>query len=812
MSPAQRFVLLVALLGWTLDAGAQWTNRYPKVTGFNHHVYLEGYDMPVVSVGRTDPAPSPDDRWLAFASRGWLWIQDLTTGEARRLTRGAALDARPAWSPDGRTIAFVRDDTKDTSLVSIDVASGEEKVLVDTDAIDLDPVYARDGRSLFYASAIAGDLDLYRLDLATGATTRLTEDRGNELRPQPLPGDDRVVFLAKQGSRDTVNVLTLGDRSRRTIAEGAIASQMRPAADPSGRLVVVNVPDPDGWALWLYDVEGGPPIQLTRGRGMPIMAAWGGDGSMVYFVESDDSRTFQIARIARVGGLTTPVPTLAWTWGEPTARLRIRTTQGTAPRPSRLHVADRDGHPVLPDSGPSWFDGQNGLAFFYSPGTIELEVPAGTVHIQATAGFTTPLVTATAQAKAGEVVTTDLTLAPLANPQADGWYSGDLHFHLNYGGPYALDPPDLLPMMRGEDLDVATPLMANLHTRVLDREWFSWSHPTLPIIQFGQEIRPHFLGHTGAIGIATPYFPWFWGPGYPVFGRDDRPGGDALTFVKRQGGVNAYVHPVSRPGPFTPGQPPTGLPLALVPDALAGDVDTIEVACLWSDELGTSDAWYRLLNVGIPIAPSAGTDVMTNFHRTMAVGTTRVFVKVDGPLTIGRYLESLRAGRSYVTSGPLLTFSAMGSTPGGTIAARTGVDVPWQLTVTSPIAFETVEILVNGQVAWTGKGLAAAGRQTWSGTVKAPAGGWIAARVRGGSIQWPAMDSYPFAHTGAIWFSTVGSIDPDAARAAARDLLAWMDVADKRLADGYTGADIPRLKERFAAARRRLDALAAGRP
>jgi hypothetical protein len=118
-----------------------------------------------------------------------------------------------------------------------------------------------------------------------------------------------------------------------------------------------------------------------------------------------------------------------------------------------------------------------------------------------------------------------------------------------------------------------------------------------------------------------------------------------------------------------------------------------------------------------------------------------------------------------------------------------------------------LEVIVNGQVAWSDRGLDAPGRRTWSGSVRAPAGGWMAARVGGGAVRWPVMDSYPFAHTGAPWFGRVGSTDPESARAAARDLLALMDVADERLADGYAGAEIPTLRERFARARRMLEGL-----
>jgi len=75
-----------------------------------------------------------------------------------------------------------------------------------------------------------------------------------------------------------------------------------------------------------------------------------------------------------------------------------------------------------------------------------------------------------------------------------------------------------------------------------------------------------------------------------------------------------------------------------------------------SDEVGTEEAWYRLLNVGVPIALSAETDVFSNFYRSMAVGTARVYVRIEGELNLPSYLDGLRAGRSFVTTGPFLDF------------------------------------------------------------------------------------------------------------------------------------------------------------
>ena len=70
------------------------------------------------------------------------------------------------------------------------------------------------------------------------------------------------------------------------------------------------------------------------------------------------------------------------------------------------------------------------------------------------------------------------------------------------------------------------------------------------------------------------------------------------------------------------------------------------------------------------------------------------------------------------------------------------------------------------------------------------------------------IDSYPFAHTAPIWFNRIGSYDADSARRSSQDLLRWMDIAEKRLNEGYAGAQVTALQKRFIDARRRLETFA----
>ena len=808
--PVSAVVIAAIISGGAPPASAQWTNRYPRLAGYSHHVYAEGYELPLVTRGPVDAAQSPIDDRIVFASRGWLWMLD--GGTARRLTSGSAFDSRPAWSPDGGRIAFVQDDTRDTSIWELALATGELRELVQTPALDLDPAYTSDGTGLVYSSAAEGDLDIWLAALSGGVSERLTAEAGLELRPQPH-GDSFVYMAKTRAGGDEIRAA--GAAGERSVWAERIASQTRPALSPDGRVVALGAPTPDGWRLELLDLaQPGARIGLTATGRLPITPSWTRDGSAVLFSEADTRQTMRLYRVSRNGGEPVELEIDEWDWGTPTGRLRVRTriAGGHGFAAARLNVRSPDGRGHVPETGLVRFDGQNGMTYFYSPGEIEIEMPAGPIAVTAVQGLATPATVLETTFEAGGTTVVELELESVWDAAAAGWYSGDHHFHLNYGGSYRLRPDDLVDAGRGEAVDVLTPLTANLHNRFEDLEWWGWERSRSPLIAFGQEIRSHFLGHVAITGHTEMFWPWIWGPGYQIYGADDRPNADPLQHGRAGGAVGYYVHPVSSSDPFGDGDL-GAIPVDIIPDALAGDLDALEVACLWSDELGTSELWYRFLNLGIPVAPSAGTDVMTNLYRTMAVGTTRVYVQTGDRPDLPTYLAGLRAGRSFVTTGPMLLLRLGGHAagPGEVVAAgRTSFEIDLH----SAVPMERTELLVNGTVVWTDAGLLEPGTARFTGEIDLPEGGWVAARTSSpgpppDATTWPMMGSYPFAHTGPVWIGERGSTAPEAQVAAANDLLRALEFATTRLESAYAGASIPRLRARFAEARDRLQAIAA---
>lgn len=801
------------LLLFPFFLSAQWTNRYPQVTGYGHHVYFEGFELPVLNAGPTEVAPAPGTRsgQLVLAARGWLWLFELSTGTATRLTSSSGVDASPAWSPDGKQLAFVRDDGTDTDLMLLDLATGEETVLAASEKLELDPRFSADGRFLYYASSQKGGMDVWRLNMESRLKTPLTtglDPAMRQLERQPISIDgESFLYIRKRGfSFDAIEKMTFPDSTVTVLVEEGFASQLAFDLAPDGHSLVYSWPQGDDYELRLLDlVNPASSLLLTPGEGLPRKPRFSADGQWVYYTEFDRRERSALKRIPVQGGQAETLEIKHWDWGVPTAKLTFTSTVDGATAPVRLSVRTEGGHPLLPEQGELHSDGQSGRVFYYSPGNITLEGPAGNWVVQAVQGFTTPLLQKELQVSAGERQET-LALESLWDPAGAGWFASDNHFHLNYGGGYQLEPEDLLLPMEAEQLHMAWPMLGNLHNRYLEQDLWGWENEGDRLIRFGQEVRSHFLGHLNLIGTDDLFWPWTWGPGYEVYGTDDRPNSLALQFAREQGALGGYVHPIGAREPFAETDPPPYMPVALTADAVLGEVDLLEVGCLWTDEIGTATFWHRILSLGIPLGLSAGSDMMADYYRTMAIGSTRVYVHPEGPLTEASYLSSLKDGKSFVSNGPLIEFSVAGVPVGGTLP-QGGQRVAWELQVHSAVPYETVEVFLNGDVVNSMKGSKTPGNHSYKGRIALPEGGWITARVSGGPSLWPMMDSYPFAESSPIWIGSKGSTHPAARKAAATDLLRALNASESRLDRGYGDTPIPLLKAHFEKARQKLMAI-----
>ena len=799
------FTAVLTGLSIAPHAHAQWTNHYQKLDDFGHHVYLEQHELPVLSHGVTDPAPAPDGETLAFSSKGWIWVMDLDTGEATRLTDGPGVDGRPRWSADGSHITFVRDHGDDTSIVILELKTGNEQV-INSAAIELDPEFTANGQYLFYTSGKSGSLELYRRHLEAGTDELLTDLSQVVRNTRRLSDGSGILYLHGSGAHRVLRERNFIEGYDRIAHSETLTYHLTADTHPTERLIVYSAPIDNDYHLWTMDLND-PRVthRLTDGHPYAMTPAFSADGSHIYYTELDEQRQFRIIQIPTYGGTPEPVHITSWEYGEPTGTLSLALENSDGESvTARVSVTREDGHPVAYSEDATYVDPQTGRTYFYMDGSSEFTLPVGRYTVLAARGPMTPVVETEVVVQPGASARADVTLSTIWDAAAAGYVSADHHIHLNGDGHHRASHEDALPLMAGESLDHLAPMSWNRWERRIDRnilgkETTNDGHT----VQQGQEVRSHFHGHIGLLNVETPFAPWFFGPYNPTLGDPDLTNGDVFEFADEHGAFATYVHPIgSDRDPFTHLQDGP-IPLELISDGVLVDRMGIELVCAWTSPLGNAEVWYRLLNIGRPVAAMSGTDGWVDFHRTPAVGTGRNYVRTDNSETsTDAVIEAAAEGKGFLTTGPALLFELGDGTRPGDVT--TSGSQSWQVTLASTTNIDSLQIIVNGSIVDRLGGVDAGETRTFTGNVDLPVGGWIAARAFAGEQRedsWPTMHARPFAHSSPIWIGEIGSTEPGARSEAARDLIRAINAAEMMAREAYGEVETPRMQARFDEAR-----------
>jgi Tol biopolymer transport system component len=762
--------------------------------------------VPQPTSGPSAVAWSPDGQELIYSMQGSLWRQRLGTTEAVQLTKGPTYDYQPDWSPDGRFVAYASYDGEAIALKLLELQSGRTRRLVSDGAVNLEPRWSRDGRRVaFVSTASNGRWHIFvgRLTAAGGLedVRRITADRDSGLpryyysvfdhylSPTWSPDGRELIFVSNRGRMYGTGGIwraTVGDTlsSARELHYEETTWKARPDWARDGKRVVYSGYHGRQWnQLWLLSADGGDPIQLTYGEFDATAPRWSPDGRRIAYVSNEDGNT-SLWIVDVPGGKRTQID--AWTrrYAEPTARLAIdvRDAAGRS-MPARVSVRGADGRYFAPDN--AWRHGDEAFVrgdqrleygYFHTRGRDTVVVPAGRVVVEVSRGPEYRIVRREIDTRADEVAPLRISLTRLADMAGRGWWGGDLHVHMNYGGAYRNTPQHLALQGRAEGLHVVENLIVNKEQRIPDIAY--WRPDPDPVstpdflLAHGQEFHTGFWGHTGLLGLGEHYvLPDY--AGYPRTALASLFPTNALVadLARAQGGSMGYVHPFD----FAPdtSRIQSGIPYELPIDAAVGKVDYVEVMG-YSDHLITSEVWYRLLNCGFRIPAGAGTDAFPNFASLRGPpGLVRVYVRVEGggrravglatPSGHRRFLDAIKAGRTFVTNAPLLDFQITGPDAvthqsGDVIRLPAGRhELEIRAIVRSSVPVEQLELIRNGKVAAS----FALGRDGTSAdtSIRIPveASGWYVLRARSDRPHLPVLDLYPFASTGPIYVEVDGA-------------------------------------------------------
>jgi TolB protein len=175
--------------------------------------------------------------------------------ELVRLTEHPAADQNPAWSPDGRTIAFSSERTGRGDIYVMDADGDNVRRMTDHPAYEGAPRFTPDGKAIVFEGERDGRAEVYRVELETGAVKRLTASVQRKLGPAYSPDGRTLAFMEKSLIRWHVSVRDEDSGKKRAVTRGGGAC--RPAWSPDGRLLAfVSTRETDKADLWCREMKG----------------------------------------------------------------------------------------------------------------------------------------------------------------------------------------------------------------------------------------------------------------------------------------------------------------------------------------------------------------------------------------------------------------------------------------------------------------------------------------------------------------------------------------------------------------------------
>ena len=116
------------------------------------------------------PAISPDGKWIAFVALNQLYLLEVGKSTPKALTHDSYYKQGTAWSPDGKTLAYVSDKGGIENIYLLDVSSGQEKQPAPSKSAQIFPAWSPDGKTLAFQEQTGATL---LLDIASGKTSPL---------------------------------------------------------------------------------------------------------------------------------------------------------------------------------------------------------------------------------------------------------------------------------------------------------------------------------------------------------------------------------------------------------------------------------------------------------------------------------------------------------------------------------------------------------------------------------------------------------------------------------------------------------------
>lgn len=254
------------------DGSKLYSLQIADADGYNPQVLLESSE-PLLS-----PAWSPDGKKLAYVSfegeGSAIYIQNIMTGQREKVADNPGINSAPAWSPDGNRLALTLSKDGNPEIYILHLGNRMLQRITNNHSIDTEPTWSPDGSILAFTSDRGGNPQIYEIAVDGGRAKRLSFDGPYNARPVFSPDGQHLAVIHGEDGIYRIGLLDRQAGNRITILTESRMDES-PSFAPNGHMIIYTTTGARGTALAAISTDGMVHQRLALQDGEVREPAWG---------------------------------------------------------------------------------------------------------------------------------------------------------------------------------------------------------------------------------------------------------------------------------------------------------------------------------------------------------------------------------------------------------------------------------------------------------------------------------------------------------------------------------------------------------